>query len=154
GQSAVSTRPLGFEWNCPLTGPEFSLEIQAHGGSIRTIQTAANTWLETLEAGDYRWRVRATYHGNAVAETERRDLTVADGEGILLTGPADGQAFRFWRAPEPFDFSWQPKTSIALNASQYEIQISSDPRFDQILKTAKTPIPKISSSNLTLVPDT
>jgi hypothetical protein len=122
-----------YEFQLSADGAFRSIVLGQRNGSFRTKNTAA-TINQTLQDGNYFWRVRAiNAKGDAGPWSRTRTLRKVWDDSPLLKAPAAGATINY---PNPLVLSW----STVPRAYKYSVQVATDPALTSPADGFKKPV--------------
>ena len=136
--------PVRFSWNSSQQAAQ-SIEISSSrtfGSILISANAQNNSFNTTLNSGIYFWRIRTL--GNNPLYSDIQSFTILNDNRIVPLSPSDSQNFSFVSNPPIINISWDACKA----ASSYELLVSRDPDFNNVIQKLSPTNSNISLANL------
>jgi outer membrane protein assembly factor BamB len=140
--------PVDFTWEPVDNGAAVYLDMARSADfTIRAVtrKVAKNSYTENLGEGSYYWRIRALNKITNVQElSDVRKINIIRDQPVVLIRPRNDETISYRLNAPIINFRWE-KNSLA---SDYILEISSDPAFKSTAVSLATPLVDLSIDRL------
>jgi outer membrane protein assembly factor BamB len=140
--------PVDFKWELVEGGAAVYLDMARNAdftaGAV-TRAVAKNSYAEKLGEGSYYWRIRAFNKSSNVEEfSDVRKINIIRDQPVALIRPRNNETISYRLKQPVINFQWEKN----ILASDYFLEISSDPAFKKIEVSLATPLADLSIDTL------
>ncbi|MBX7057733.1 MAG: FecR domain-containing protein [Leptospirales bacterium] len=138
---------VSFRWELVKPLKDLHLQISAHRDFRRLERNqpvSGGAAVVHLSPGGWYWRLQGVNEQGRLESTEPRKVAVVSNTALRLFAPADNERLSFLRQSPTIQFSWSPQPL----AREFELQLASDPGFQNIVRSERSQSAGIGLSGL------